>query len=187
MKIGFMIPVLGLKQYGDVYLSIVRFLEKKGHEVIHPLSVTEEQLLSWTPKQREFFFSDYYTKVNKSESIIAECSYPCINMGFEIANLIQQGKEIIILKAKNAQLSLKDFDPLYNNKNIYLYEYHLHNLIETVDEALSFNPSQKYKKYNILFTPTMVAKLDQIAKKKQLPKSVYIRQLLEKGLASDDL
>jgi hypothetical protein len=186
MKIGFLAPINGLKQYGDVYLSIVSFLDKKGHDVIHPLSVNETILLNWNSQQRDDFFIDYYSRVNKCDLLLAECSFPCINMGYEIANAIQQGKEIIILKAKDAEMSLQNFDPMYSKKNIYIYEYLKHNLQETLEEAIAFNPSQKYKKYNILFTPHMVAKLNEIAKKKNLPKSVYIRQLLEKGLSIEE-
>lgn len=186
MKIGFLVPINGLKQYGDVYLSIVAFLDKKGHDVTHPLSVNEATLLSWSPRKRDAFFIDYYARVNKCELLIAECSFPCINMGYEIANAIQQGKEIVILKAKDAELSLRNFDPLYTKKNIYIFEYEKHTLRKTLEAAIAFNPCQKYKKYNILFTPLMVAKLNEIAKKKNLHKSVYIRQLLEKGLATEE-
>ena len=65
MKIGFLAPINGLKQYGDVYLSIVPFLAKKGHEVVHPLSVNKVTLLSWSPQKRDAFFMDYYARVNK--------------------------------------------------------------------------------------------------------------------------
>lgn len=186
MKIGFLAPIQGSNQYGDVYLSIVSFLEKKGHDVVHPLGVTEDTIQVWNSSKRDAFFKDYYQRASKSDLILAECSFPCITTGFEIAGAIQQGKDIVILKAKDADLSLKNFDPMYSKKNIYIYEYQKYNLLETLQEAIDFNPCQKYKKYNILFTPNMVAKLNQIAKKKNLPKSVYIRQLLEKGLAAEE-
>jgi hypothetical protein len=186
MKIGFLAPVNGIKQYGTIYQAIVNFLDKKGHEVIHPLSFSLAMVNTWTEKERHAFFEDYHAKLNKTDLIIAECSYPCISMGYEIANAVQQGKEVIILKTKDQDVFTKNFDPLHMKKNVYIYEYNSYNMLEIIAEALSFNPNQKYKKYNILFTPEMIAKLDQIARKKSLPKSVYIRLLLEKGLASEE-
>jgi hypothetical protein len=163
----------------------VAFLNKKGHEVIHPLSFNEAMIHTWTLRERNNFFEDYYTRVKKCDLVIAECSYPCISMGFEIANAIQQGKEVIILKTKDEPLS-KNFGSLYTKKNIYIYEYQSYNLHDIIEEAISFNPNQKYKKYNILFTTDMVTKLNEIARRRNVPKSVYIRQLLEQGLAADE-
>lgn len=161
------------------------FLRKKGHDVIHPLSFNTSMVQTWNNEERNASLTDYYAKIQKADVIIAECSYPCVSLGYEIANAIQQGKEVIILKAKAIDVATKLFEFLSMKKNIYIYEYQAYNLHDILTEAISFNPNQKYKKYNILFTPEMIAKLNDIAKKKNLPKSVYIRQLVEKGLATD--
>jgi len=38
-----------------------------------------------------------------------------------------------------------------------------------------------------LFSPEIIAKLNTISKKKNVPKSVYIRQLIEDDLASENI
>lgn len=186
MRIGFLAPVNGVEEYGVIYRSIVAFLVKKGHDVIHPLSFNDSMLSTWTQDECHHFFQEYFTQVNKCDLVIAECSYPCISIGYEIANATQQGKEVIILKTKATAQTKKSHDFLYRKKNISIYEYNAFNLKNVIQEALTCNSNQKYVKYNILFPPEMVAKLNDIARKKNLPKSVYIRQLLEKGLASDE-
>lgn len=163
MKIAFLTSRECGKQFQQIYALITEYLQQKGHSVLRN--------------------GDSKT----CDMIIAECSTPCISIGYEIANALQQGKEVIILKHKNASTQLLPQDSLYTHKNIYLYEYTDFDLLSILKEAIAYNPSQKFKKYNILFPTAMVTKLNNIAKKKNLPKSVYIRQLLEKGLATEDL
>ena len=162
MKIAFLASQEKNSQFQQIYPLIIHYLQQKGHNVVRN------------------------TDIKTCDMIIAECSTPCITVGYEIAGALQQGKEIIVLKHKNALTQFMPLDPLHH-KNIYLYEYTDYDLITILHEAIAFNPSQKFKKYNILFPTDMVTKLNDIAKKKNLPKSVYIRQLLEKGLASEEL
>jgi 2'-deoxynucleoside 5'-phosphate N-hydrolase len=185
MKIAFLAPIEATTQYKQQYTAIIEYLTKVGHSVVHALSVTSETLGSWTEEQRAEYFSAFYTKIVKCDLIIAECSYPSVHVGFEISYAIQQGKEIIMLKSKDSLPDVMTSDQLNLNKNIYIYEYERENLFAIIREALECNPIKKYQKYNVLFPTEMVNKLNQISKKKNLPKSVYIRQLLEKGLAME--
>src|SRR5438046_204 len=137
MEVAFLASIRGTKQYGEYYSKIISFLtKKKGYIVNHIFSVTDDTLLNWSQQKRDQFFQNFYKKVNKSNLVIAECSFPCINLGYEISNVIQQGKEVIILKSSETDLSLMKIDPIYSNKNVYIYEYDQTSLLSVLQEAL---------------------------------------------------
>ncbi|MBA3724556.1 MAG: hypothetical protein H0W89_06775 [Candidatus Levybacteria bacterium] len=187
MKIAFLAPIESNIQYRQQYMAIIDYLIKTGHSVTHALSVTSATLSAWSEEKRVEYFNSFYTKIGQSDMVIAECSFPSVHVGYEISCAIQQGREVIMLKVKNSLPDIMTSDMLNLNKNIYIYEYANDTLFATIKEALECNPIQKFKKYNVLFPIEMITKLNLISKQKNLPKSVYIRQLLEKGLATETL
>lgn len=187
MKIAFLAPIQASTEYKQRYTFIIDYLLKSGHSVIHALSVSETTLAAWDQEKRDEYFQTFYTKIGKCDMVIAECSLPSVHVGYEISSAMQQGKEVIVLKLQNDKPTLQPLDPLYMHKNIFMYDYTLDNLLSTIKMALEYNPCQKFKKYNILFPTDMVTRLNDIAKRKNLPKSVYIRQLLEQGLKTEEI
>ncbi len=187
MRIALLAPIEISAKSKEHFLAIANYLTDAGHTVIQSFSVSVETLYSWNETRRTAFFNTFYANIAKSDIVIAECTYPSVHVGFEISHAIQQGKEIIMLKSKNAPPDVMTSDQLNLNKNIYIYEYTKETLFRIIQEALECNPIKKYQKYNVLFPTEMVNKLNQISKKKNLPKSVYIRQLLEEGLAMEIL
>lgn len=187
MKIAFLAPIESGDQSKNQHTGIIDYLTRTGHCVSHALSVTADTLSALTDKKRTEYFNSFYAKIGTCDIVIAECTFPSVHVGYEISCAIQQGKDVIMLKQKNSLPDIMTSDQLNLHKNIYIYEYSKETLFTTIKEALACNPAQKFKKYNVLFPNDMVNKLNQISKRKNLPKSVYIRQLLEKGLAEEDL
>lgn len=186
MKIAFLASVYATPIYKNYYTTIINYLIQKRHSVNHLLSYSEESLSLWNQEKKENLFFNFYKKIRESDLAIAECSYPNINVGYQISHAIQHEKEIIILKSADSNLPINS-GVLYSDKNSYIYNYNKSTLLPILKEALEFNAPRKYKKFNVLFAPDMVAKLNLISKKKNLPKSVYIRQLIEKSLAMEEL
>lgn len=186
MKIAFLASIYATLPYKEHYFAIIDYLSKHGHSVSHLLSVGQT-FTGWSQEKKEDLLTNFYKSIRQCDLAIAECSFPSINIGYEISHAIQHEKEIIILKSIDKDLPAVISDTLYSDKNPYIYEYNKNTLFPILKEALQFNAPKKYKKFNVLFTPNMTAKLNLISKKKNLPKSVYIRQLIEKNLAMEEL
>lgn len=161
MKITVLASISAPTPYKEYYTAIINYLARQGHNISH--------------------------SIKESDLVIAGCSFPSINIEYEISHALQEEKEVIILKSKESGISFKISDPLFNDKNICIYEYEKNNLLSVLKESLEYNTPKKYQKFNVLFSPQMVAKLNLISKKKNLPKSVYIRELIEKSLTLEDM
>lgn len=165
MKITFLTSTSHTSPYKENYSIIINYLTLRDHNV----------------------FTNFYDSIRKSDLVIAECSYPSINIGYEIAYALQHEKEVIILKSNDSDSQITNSDLPHSHKNAHIYTYNKYNILSTLKNALEYNSPKKYKKFNVLFSPTMIAKLNHISQKKNLPKSVYIRGLIEKSLALEEL
>lgn len=89
MKISFAASIRGRKKYDKYYQAVIDYLTNDGHLVYHTLSLSEEKLLSLTASQRTKIFQNFYKCINKSDLLIAECSFPSVNVAYEISYAIQ--------------------------------------------------------------------------------------------------
>lgn len=183
MKISFIASIRGKKSYNDYYSLIINHLLRQGHKVDHVLSNSEEGLSKLTAPQRIKTFDKFYRCINKSDLVIAECSFPSINAAYEISHALQQGKPVMVFILKEQRDSMLELlDPIFSSDKIQVFEYTEENLVEALNFALKCKQPQINKRFTIILPPFMMAKLDKISKKRKLPKAVYIRQLIEKSL-----
>lgn len=183
MKISFAASIRGKKLYGQNYSTIIDYLTSEGHIVYHTTSLSEEKLFNLTSSQRIKYFQNFYKCINKSDLLIADCSYPSINVAYEISYAIQQGKSVLVFHLKNndgATLELRD--PIFTSESISIYEYTKKNLIDTIKSALKCVQPQLDKRFTIIISSIIMTQLEKISKEKKIPKAVYIRQLIEKDL-----
>lgn len=183
MKISFAASIRGKEKYGQYYRKIIEYLTKEGHLVHHTLSISMKDLATFTASQRIKIFHEFYKRINKSDLLIAECSFPSINVAYEISHGLQQGKSVIILHLKSDDGMLAELrDPIFHSDKISIYEYTEKTLVNILRTSIQLSLPQLDKRFTIILPSSMMAELDNISKKKKIPKAVYIRQLIEKDL-----
>lgn len=188
MRIGFLTSHRGQKQFEKEHRAIVAHFEKLGHEVVHSLDTTIEKLLPLSYPEREAIFVHFYQELENCDLIFAECSLQSTQVGFGLAQLRAKGKPIVLLSIKGAAGELAPKGDTYSNvENAMVSEYTYETLSEVLNEALDFMESRIDKRFTIIFPGHLLAKLEEVARKKKLPKAVYIRQLIEKELQNPEL
>lgn len=183
MRISLAASIRGKKFYNKNYSAIIDYLTNEGHLVYHTLSLSEEKLLDLTTSQRIKYFQDFYKYINKSDLLIAECSFPSINVAYEISFAVQQGKSVLVFHLKNKDGALLELrDPIFASESISIYEYTEKNLIDILKSALKYVQPQLDKRFTIIISSKIMTQLEKVSKEKKIPKAVYIRQLIEKDL-----
>lgn len=185
MRIGFLTSHRGQKQFEKEHKAIVAHFEKRGHDVVHSLDTSLEKLMPLSYPEREAIFLRFYQELEECDLIFAECSLQSTQVGFGLAQLRAKGKPIVLLSLKGAAGELSPKGDTYSNvDNAMVSDYTLETLPEVLDDALDFMESRIDKRFTIIFPAHLHAKLEVIARKKKLPKAVYIRQLIEKEVAN---
>jgi len=181
MKIYFTASVTGSKLYKDNYLGITNVLKELGHQV-------EDEFVDYTGSQsrdeddldqRQKIHSKIMNYINTSDIVIAETSYSSTNVGYEISTALEKEKPVLILHvAGKAPMLLlgKESD------KVQVVEYSLDNLKKVLNMAINDLKDQMDVRFNFFVSPKIVNYLDWIAKKRKMPRAVYLRRLIEKDM-----
>jgi len=186
MKIGLLSSYRGQKQFEKEHRGLVAHLEKRGHQVMHSLDTRLDHLISLSYIEREKIFLAFYEKLEACDLIFVECSVQSTQVGFGLSHLRSKGKPMIIVSIEGVAPEFAAKGNIYSEvENMTIYEYTFATIARVVDDAIAFMEPRLDKRFTIIFPAHLLAKVENKAQKKKLPKAVYIRQLIEKDLKED--
>lgn len=181
MKIYFTASLTGKKDYDHNYEMIIKILKELGYEVETSLdySVDGDSRLKESLENRENIHKKIMKAIAGSDLIVVESSYSSTNVGYEINSALDREKPVLVLHvegkvpvlllgAKTERMRIVE----YSSSNIKdVLKMYLKELSETVDTRFNFFISRKLLSY-----------LDWIAKKRRIPRAVYLRQLIKREM-----
>ncbi|MBW7955921.1 hypothetical protein H3C66_04270 [Patescibacteria group bacterium] len=173
--------------YQQSYLEIIQTIEKLGHKVVYEPTEenTRQQQQTMSPTERQAYYRKFLQHINKCDMVIAEVSYPSsINIGYRISIALEKNKPVLALHAKDKASPFLDG----NISDRFLYEeYSPSTLKKTIERALNFAEQHTDARFNFFISPRHINFLDFISRKRKIPKSVYLRELIERDkLANHD-
>ncbi|OGV91825.1 hypothetical protein A3A66_02560 [Microgenomates group bacterium RIFCSPLOWO2_01_FULL_46_13] len=186
MKVYFTAAISALSQYGDNYKKIVSSLEDLGHTVIadHILKKSLTQVLyQEKPEEHEAYYKSMIKNISSSDLLVAEVSFPStVHVGHELTLALEKDKPVLALFIKGKRPVL--FWGITSDK-FYATEYELGDLKKTLKDAIEYLTEQMDTRFNFFISPKIATYLDWIAKKKRLPRAVYLRRLIEEDMKND--
>lgn len=182
MKIGFLTSHRGQKKYEKEHKAVVDYFEKKGHEVIHSMDMSIEKLIPLSWLEREGIFMDFYHKLETCDIVFAECTLQSTQVGFGLSYLRSKGMPVVMMTIRDVDEYSPKKDVYSNIENLMFVQYDMSDLPDVLHEALTYMEQRIDKRFTVIFPSHLLAKIEEQVKKKKLPKSVYIRQLIEKDL-----
>lgn len=78
----------------------------------------------------------------------------------------------------------KGHDSLFLNglhsDKLFLVEYTDENIVETVKDSIDYAKDQSDTRFNFFLPPSLMSYLDWVSEKRKVPRSVYLRELIER-------
>ncbi len=185
MKIYFDQSGRGVKKLGDHYEEIYQQIEKLGHTNLRPVT---------DPEYREEFYKgdhkarvDHYIKtidyIKKADIVVLEVTIHSLSMGYILERSLQLSKPVIALYQKGYKPA---FAEGIVDEKFQLIEYSDHDLSEVLSSALSFASDQQDTRFNFFISPKHQNYLDWIAKNRRIPRSVFLRRLIEQHMTDNE-
>ena len=170
-------------KYLSNYLYIIETLKRQNHEVIaaHIIDTTESHIRMLSKDERVKFHEKVLKWINSCDFMIAETSHPSTSVGYEIAYALRVGKPVLILYSIGDAPSLLGQHP---DEKVMSEKYTLQNVHETIKHFVDFVEGKQDLRFTFFITPKIIAYLDKVAQKNKVPKSVYLRRLIEKDMDS---
>lgn len=185
MTIYFNASVTGKQNYEDNYQKIVEALKDMGHKVIyeHILDVESSELASETSKQRATHHVKLNQWLNEADVVVVEVSYPSVSVGYEIGLALDKNKPVLALyttdKAPAALIGER-------SDKFVLEHYDLDNIRRELKILLNEVADLQDTRFNFFISPKHQNYLDWIAKNKKIPRSVFLRRLIEQHMEENE-
>jgi len=181
MKIYFTASIVGKRYYLSNYQKIIGILKAKNLEVIsdHIINTTETQIRMEKVEERIKFQKQLEKWLNSCDYVVAETSFPSISVGYEISLALHYGKPVLILYCEGNPPSLL---AQYKEANLICRQYTPTSVSKIIDDFTQHVKELEDTKFTFVITPEISAFLTKISIKEKIPKSVYLRQLIEEGM-----
>ncbi len=185
MKIYFTASVSGKQELLVNYKNIIAALEKEGHDVIsdHILNIEPKDLDAETVEDRISHHGQVSKWITETDMTVAEVSNPSVSVGYEIAMALEKSKPVLALherkKAPPALLGER-------SEKFILSTYNLDDLSQTIKTSIEYLIDQQDTRFNFFISPTHQNYLDWIAKNRRIPRSVFLRRLIDNHMKENE-
>jgi hypothetical protein len=185
MKVYFVASIKGKKKYQENYHQIVEALQELGSDVIsdHILNTTPQDIEQSSKEDEKDFYNRVKKWIKKSDIIVAEVSHRSTNVGHEVSLALSKNKPVVLLHVKGKTPSL--FKGIDSDK-LQLISYQPETVRKDLKYALDYAQDKKDTRFNFFISPKHQNYLDWISKEKRIPRSVFLRQLIEEHMRHND-
>ncbi|HOZ81110.1 MAG TPA: hypothetical protein PK370_02735 [Candidatus Woesebacteria bacterium] len=184
MKIYFSASRLYKESYFDNYQKIVKVLKSSGGNVFDNTGfVASPSGYEMPDEERKKLYQTMLKGIEKADFCVFEASYPStIHIGHEITIALEKSKPVIVLYTKNHEPIL--FKGIDNDK-INWIEYNDKNIEDRIGKAIEEAKKNVDVRFNFFVNPKILTFLDWIAKEKKIPRSVFLRDLIEREMKKE--
>lgn len=177
MNIYFTASIVGKKNYLQNYLKIIEILNKKGHKVSsdHIIKSSENQINLQTEEQRHKFHKELKKWIMDADAMVVETSFPSISVGFEISLALNLGKPVLLLHTHESPTLLSS----YNNEKLFCEKYSVSTLDDIIEDFLLYVEGNSDSRFTFFISSSIAHFLEKISRDKKIPKSVFLRRLIE--------
>ena len=184
MKIYFTASITGKKHYEKNYRLIVNTLRSLGHKLIlnHLFERTAVEVWGQSEEIDKVFCKLLMGWLKECDLVIAEVTYPSIGVGFEIAFALNKLKPVLALYSSEQPVPLlKGME----GDQLIIERYEPENLKASLKNLLKLLSEKIDTRFTLLLPTNIVSFLDELSKKKKIPRSVFIRSLIEREMKGE--
>ena len=177
MKVYFTASIVGKKKYLKEYITIIRLLAQKDCIVVadHIIQSSEHAINLETEQEREQFHKKLRHWITDAHCVVVEASFPSISVGFEISLALQCNKPVLVLYRHEAPTLLAG----YQNEQLICERYTMHTLGDCINDFLAYVQDASEHRFTFFISAKQAQFLEEISRKNRVPKSVYMRQLID--------
>jgi hypothetical protein len=170
------------KIYSRMYDFIAADYRMVSEKVKKWLKMGIKDLSGATLQAKRENYEETMKCVNKADIIVMEVSGHSMSMGYLISKALEMNKPVIALyTAEHKPIFVKG---IVNPKLIFM-EYTEENLEKVMAETFVKAKGLIDMRFNFFVSPKILTYLDWVGQKRMIPKSVFLRNLIEREMKKD--
>jgi hypothetical protein len=120
--------------------------------------------------------------VKKADIVVMEVSGHSMSMGYLISKALEMNKPVIALhKKEHVPVFIKGI----NDSKLIISEYDGENVESVIKESFKKATSLVDVRFNFFVSPKILSYLDWVSQKRMIPRSVFLRNLIEHEMKKD--
>lgn len=177
----FTASVVGKRYHLAYYKKIVELIGSHEIEAIadHILNVEEADINLQSKHERLAFHNQLEKWINSCDFMVVESTFPSISVGYEISMALHRNKPVLLLYREGDPPSLMAY---HKDEKLICERYTDKTLAGIIEDFINFAHSGNDHRFTFFITAQIAAYLEEKARKEKLPKSVYLRKLIEKDI-----
>lgn len=174
----FTASIVGKKHHLAHYTRISELFGNFNVEMIdeHILGVSERDIQIQTKEKRLAFHKQLEDWINSADFLVAETSFPSISVGYEISMALDRNKPVLLLYSEGDPPSLFAY---HESEKIVCERYTDETLPSIISDFLHFVRGGADTRFTFFISSKQAAYLTKMGKKNRVPKSVYLRSLID--------
>ena len=120
--------------------------------------------------------------IKKADIVVMEISGHSVSMGFILSKAMEENKPVIAMYTT-------EIDPVFVkgivNSKLILAEYKKENLEQVISDSINKAKCLVDMRFNFFVSPKILSYLDWVGQKRMIPKSVFLRHLIEREMKKD--
>jgi len=188
MTIFFSGTLYGKDQFGDRYQKIVDLVKAGGHRIIadHILLSSHEEIQKRSSKDDTRELKKILENVKRSDAVFIELSHASTSVGFFIAQALNLGKPVIIFFGGTQEPHILKSLESFSEKMAVVRYRDTADLEREVPLMVDFVSEVQDTRFNFFVSPSIASYLDWVSKEKRVPRSVYLRKLIDQDMAENE-
>lgn len=176
-------------KYKDAFKRLITTLEKSGNQVIHKHVTQNSQadLDKMTKSDDNAMHLKIFKDIKKSDIVVSEVSSQSLSVGYLLAYASSIGKPLVTFyNISEGEPNLFRTLMSKSNKFFCVGYKDLDDLEQLALEYVDYAKEKIDVRFNFFISPDIGNYLDWISKEKKIPRSVYLRGLIEKDMENSD-
>lgn len=168
------------------FTQIVSTLKKLDLDLVDEtiLQLDEKDFYSWTKEKLEKFYEGTIKSIRKADVCIFEASLPSVGIGHLVNQAVNFGKPVIVLYLKDEGKRPSVLESAHLDK-VVIVEYTTDTVKEDIEYALDYVRDNMDIRFNFFISPALSRYLDWMTKQRNIPRSVFLRSLIETAMKRD--
>lgn len=185
MKVYFTASLRGKNNKDLDYSRIFKIIKDLGHQHVDELILSADagKFYQGGHQDQAELYRNALENIKNSDLIVLEVSVPSLSMGFLLVKALEASKPVIALY-KN------DYAPYFalgiDDDRLQVIDYTEENLEIELKSAIEIAQEKTDVRFNFFISPAIGRYLDWISKIKKIPRSVYLRALIEKEMNNNE-
>ncbi|OGL54275.1 hypothetical protein A3K55_02435 [Candidatus Shapirobacteria bacterium RBG_13_44_7] len=187
MKVYFTAALRGRKLFLKNYETIVKYLRELGYEV-NTCDVLDDGIEDRVARQTEEDRIEAHCRLSRllrnADVVVVEVSVPSTSLGYEITEALFLEKPVVVLYARggNHPTLLEG----RKDEKLQMMEYDLGGLKKLLEQAMIEAEKMLDVRFNFFVNQKIRDYLERVAKERRVPKSVFIRGLIEREMKKEE-